>query len=108
MRSIPNYITGLRLALVPVFVVLLINPSDWGRYLAAAVFVVAALTDYLDGLLARRWHAVSNLGKLFDPLADKLLVMSALVMLSGQRLDVYGMVRSSLTIPTSLAKHGPR
>jgi len=87
---VPNLITLFRLLLIPVFVVLLINPTDQGLFIATIVFIVAAFTDYLDGVLARRWGAISNFGKLLDPLADKILVMAALVMLVGLRSDVTG------------------
>lgn len=91
MRSIPNVITIIRLFIVPFFVILLLNPNDFFRFLAAAIFLFAALTDFLDGVIARRWKAVSNFGKLLDPLADKLLVMSALVMMTAMKLDQYGL-----------------
>lgn len=90
MKQVPNYLTFLRLALVPLFVVLMIDASDLRRGLAIVVFLIAVATDYADGVLARRWGAVSDTGKLLDPLADKLLVMAALVMLIGQRSDLYG------------------
>lgn len=90
MQSIPNWLTYLRLALIPLFVVLLVDPSPFMVHLAAAIFVVAALTDYVDGYIARRFGAVSDFGKLLDPLADKILVMAALVMLVAQRSDTYG------------------
>lgn len=91
MRSIPNFITSIRLVLVPLFILILTNPSDFSRYLAACIFIFAAFTDYLDGAIARHYGAVSNFGKLFDPLADKLLVMSGLIMLTSMKLDSYGL-----------------
>ncbi len=84
---IPNWLTFLRLILIPVFVAVLIEPSRNSLTIAAIIFVFAALTDYLDGYIARRYKAVSDFGKLFDPLADKILVMAALVMLVGLRDD---------------------
>jgi CDP-diacylglycerol---glycerol-3-phosphate 3-phosphatidyltransferase len=83
LKQIPNLLTCLRLLLIPLFVVLLISPTIGRVWLAFLVFVIAAGTDMLDGILARKFKAVSNFGKLVDPLADKLLVMSALVMLSS-------------------------
>ena len=91
VRSIPNFITTLRLFLVPLFVITLLNPTDIFRYVAACIFVFAAITDYLDGAIARHYSAISNFGKLFDPLADKLLVMSGLIMLCSMKLDQYGL-----------------
>jgi CDP-diacylglycerol--glycerol-3-phosphate 3-phosphatidyltransferase len=87
--KLPNYITFLRLALIPLFVVLLIDPSRGMVNVATIIFIFAAITDYIDGLIARRWGAVSDFGKLFDPLADKILVISALVMLTSLRSDLY-------------------
>jgi CDP-diacylglycerol--glycerol-3-phosphate 3-phosphatidyltransferase len=63
----------------------MVNPSRETLWIATAVFLVAAVTDYADGYIARRYRAVTELGKLLDPLADKILVMAALVMLTAQR-----------------------
>jgi CDP-diacylglycerol--glycerol-3-phosphate 3-phosphatidyltransferase len=86
-KRLPNWLTFLRLALIPVFVLALIDPTPRAFTFAAVVFVCAAVTDYADGFLARRYAATSDFGKLFDPLADKILVMAALVMLVGIRDD---------------------
>jgi CDP-diacylglycerol--glycerol-3-phosphate 3-phosphatidyltransferase len=86
-RKIPNWLTFLRLALIPVFVVFLIDPTRNSLNIAAIIFVLAAITDYADGILARRYKAITDFGKLFDPLADKILVMAALVMLVSVRDD---------------------
>lgn len=90
LKNVPNWLTFLRLALIPLFAVLMDSSSAGIRAAAAVVFVLAAITDYVDGFLARRWGAVSDFGKLLDPLADKILVMTALVMLVGQRSDLTG------------------
>ena len=74
--NLPNKLTTMRMALVPVFIVLYL--MDY-HYTAAAVFIAASLTDFLDGHLARKHNLVTNFGKIMDPLADKLLVTSALV-----------------------------
>ena len=74
--NVPNALTMLRLALVPVFIVLFFRGQ---RTAALAVFCVASLTDLLDGQIARRTNQVTDFGKLFDPLADKLMVLSALI-----------------------------
>lgn len=86
-KKLPNWLTFIRLALIPVFVVFLIDPSRAALNIAAVIFVLAAVTDYADGILARRYAAITDFGKLFDPLADKILVMSALVMLVSVRDD---------------------
>ncbi len=80
-KRIPNWLTVLRLALIPVFVLMLNDESRSGLNAAAVIFIFAAITDYADGIIARRYSAVSDFGKLLDPLADKILVMAALVML---------------------------
>jgi len=74
--NIPNALTMLRLALIPVFVILFWNGH---RKMALVVFIVASLTDMLDGMLARKLNQITDFGKLFDPLADKLMVLTALV-----------------------------
>lgn len=79
--NIPNAITLGRIALIPLFVYLAYEPGPWRSFFAALVFLVAALTDLLDGYLARRMNDVTALGKLLDPVADKLLMMAGLVML---------------------------
>jgi cardiolipin synthase len=81
VRHVPNILTALRLAAIPVFVWLLIE-SDHGRSIAASlVFAVAAVTDWFDGYLARRLAAQSRFGRLVDPLADRLLIGSAVIIL---------------------------
>lgn len=90
--NLPNYLTIARIVVVPLLVVVLLTPvaDRWfgisGYALAIAIFVAAALTDILDGHLARRRNQVSNLGKLLDPIADKLLVSAALIVLVEKHL----------------------
>jgi CDP-diacylglycerol--glycerol-3-phosphate 3-phosphatidyltransferase len=79
--NVPNLLTLTRILLIPVFVVLFATPDPGRSITAAIVFVVAAVTDLLDGYLARRSGQVTKLGKLLDPIADKLLVLSALILL---------------------------
>ena len=90
ISKIPNWLTYLRLALIPVFVALLIDPTQKMVSAAIIVFIVAAITDYVDGFIARKFGAISDFGKLLDPLVDKILVMAALVMLVAQRSDSFG------------------
>jgi CDP-diacylglycerol---glycerol-3-phosphate 3-phosphatidyltransferase len=88
--NLPNVLTLLRILLVPVLVAALVQEGGGGDKLAAAVFVVASITDALDGWIARRQKSVSTFGKLMDPLADKLLVTAALVSLvSLDRLSAW-------------------
>lgn len=79
----PTALTLFRIAASPVVIVLLLVPNRWTCLLAGLVFSAAAITDYFDGLLARQKGLVSNLGKVMDPVADKLLVSSALIMLAS-------------------------
>ncbi|MDD2573138.1 MAG: CDP-diacylglycerol--glycerol-3-phosphate 3-phosphatidyltransferase [Bacillota bacterium] len=79
--NLANRLTLLRIILVPVFMVFLLNKITYGEYLAAGVFVIAALTDSLDGYVARKHNQITKLGKLMDPLADKLLITAALISL---------------------------
>lgn len=78
--NLPNKITILRIILIPFFVFfMLADAVPNAKYIAAVIFIIASLTDTLDGYLARKYQLVSNFGKFMDPLADKLLVCSALV-----------------------------
>jgi CDP-diacylglycerol--glycerol-3-phosphate 3-phosphatidyltransferase len=80
-KHIPNFLTLLRVCMVPLFVWLAFSSLDAGLLWAFVVFVAASITDYFDGMLARRMNVISNFGKIMDPLADKLLVSAALIML---------------------------
>lgn len=90
--NLPNYLTIARIVIVPLLVVVLLTPvaENWfgisGYALAIVIFLIASLTDILDGHLARRRNQVSNLGKLLDPIADKLLVSAALIVLVEKHL----------------------
>ena len=77
--TVPNVLTMIRLLLVPVFVVVYFRTAAEPKYAALAVFAAASLTDMLDGLLARKLNQITDFGKLFDPLADKLMVLTAMV-----------------------------
>lgn len=79
--NLPNVLTAIRILLIPVFVVLFSNPTPDRSLAAAVVFVIAAVTDLLDGYLARRRAQITRLGRLLDPIADKLLVLSGLILL---------------------------
>lgn len=83
LRNLPNFITAFRIALVPVLVVVLRHPGRGAAVLAAFTFFLACWSDFFDGYLARRHGITTSLGKLLDPLADKLIVMTALVMLAA-------------------------
>lgn len=80
-RSLPNLLTALRVAVIPPLVIAFFLPDPWRAWLPLVLFVVASVTDWLDGNLARRWNAGSKLGQFMDPMADKLLVVAVIVML---------------------------
>ncbi|MBF0187154.1 MAG: CDP-diacylglycerol--glycerol-3-phosphate 3-phosphatidyltransferase [Magnetococcales bacterium] len=82
--NLPNLLTLSRIGLIPVFVSLVYLPEPWGLLLPALFFGLAALTDWADGYFARRRGMLTSFGKLLDPVADKLLVISALVLLVSQ------------------------
>lgn len=93
--NLPNKITVLRVCLIPIFVILMVVPFKWGsidlvgtampvtHFVAAIIFIVASATDWIDGYYARKLNLVTNLGKFLDPLADKLLVSAAFIILVG-------------------------
>jgi len=81
LLNLPNLLTLARIAAIPAIVILLLFDTRTTSFFAAAVFGAAAITDWLDGWLARKWQVVTVLGKFLDPLADKLIVMAALIML---------------------------
>ncbi|HLS34725.1 MAG TPA: CDP-diacylglycerol--glycerol-3-phosphate 3-phosphatidyltransferase [Bacillota bacterium] len=91
--NLPNKITLSRIFLIPIFIVILSIPFEWGtitliqneipvtHFIAALIFIIASGTDWLDGYIARKYGLITNLGKFLDPLADKLLVAAALILL---------------------------
>jgi len=81
--NLPNLLTLSRIVAIPVVCLLLLIDKPWGNWLAVAAFTVACVTDFFDGYLARTWQQVSSFGRFLDPIADKLLVASVLLMLVG-------------------------
>lgn len=81
--NLPNKLTIFRVILIPFFVFFMLTSyfPEYGKYIAVAIFIVASLTDMLDGKIARKYNLVTNFGKFMDPLADKLLVCSAMICL---------------------------
>ncbi len=80
--NLPNKLTMLRVIMIPFFIVFLLIPiTPYDKWIALAIFILASLTDLLDGKIARKYNLVTNFGKFMDPLADKLLVCSALICL---------------------------
>jgi len=81
LAQLPNALTILRLLLIPLFVVLLVTSEGGHSWPAAIVFAIAGVTDQVDGFLARRWHVESQFGKVADPLADRLMIDAAVILL---------------------------
>ena len=86
--NLPNKLTTFRVILIPFFVFFLLAPyfEGYGNYIALVIFIVASLTDFLDGKIARKYNLVTNFGKFMDPLADKILVTAALIYFIPLRL----------------------
>jgi len=82
-RNLPNLITFFRIALIPALIVLLTQAGPAEALLATLTFHIACWSDFLDGYLARRWNISTTVGKLLDPLADKMIVAAALIMLAA-------------------------
>jgi CDP-diacylglycerol---glycerol-3-phosphate 3-phosphatidyltransferase len=81
LAQLPNALTVARLALIPVFVVLMVRAGHRPSWPAGVAFGIAGITDQVDGFLARRWHVESHFGKLADPLADRLMIDAAVILL---------------------------
>lgn len=91
--NLPNKITISRIMLIPIFIIILSIPFNWGEIdignnilpvshlVAAIIFIIASITDFADGYIARKYNLITNMGKFLDPLADKLLVSAALILL---------------------------
>lgn len=91
--NIPNLLTVLRVALIPVFILFFYLPLSWSYWAASGVFALAAITDWFDGYLARRWEQSTPFGAFLDPVADKLMVAVALVLLVEEHANLW------LTLP---------
>ena len=104
--NLPNFITLVRILLIPVFVMLFFTPTPNRSLSAAVIFVIAAVTDLLDGYIARRTGQITKLGKLLDPIADKLLVLSALILLVN--IDRVSALVAILVIAREVAVTGIR
>ena len=86
--NLPNMLTYARILAVPLIVLCFylegrVRPTDWWRWAAVTIFIIASITDYLDGYIARIWKQTSNIGKMLDPIADKLLVATCLLLLAA-------------------------
>lgn len=97
LASLPNVLTLARIAVIPLLVGLFYVESLWALWVRIGFFIAACLTDYLDGYIARACQTISDLGQILDPLADKLLVVLTLFMLTG-----FGPIRGIFLIPALL------
>lgn len=87
--SKPNQITFIRILLIPVFVMFLLIPMPYGNYIAAFIFLLLSLSDFLDGYIARKKNQATELGEILDPIADKLLISAALIFLIGKGVPMW-------------------
>lgn len=101
-NNIPTLFTFFRIFLIPVFVVVFYIPTD-GHIIACGIFILAAITDWLDGYLARRLHQMSSLGQFLDPVADKLLVVVALVMVVSEYHSILISLPAAIIIGREIA-----
>lgn len=106
--NVPNLLSLSRILSVPIFIVLMLDPSPVRTFAAGIVFSLASATDWLDGYLARKWGQVTKMGKLLDPIADKILIMSALVILVELRPNIVHSWMAILIIGREFAVTGLR
>jgi CDP-diacylglycerol--glycerol-3-phosphate 3-phosphatidyltransferase len=106
--NVPNLLSLSRILSVPIFIVLMLDPSPVRALAAGIVFSLASATDWLDGYLARKWGQVTKVGKLLDPIADKILIMSALVILVELRPNIVHSWMAILIIGREFAVTGLR
>lgn len=110
MKNLPNILTLLRIIVIPFLVLVFYLPVTWGHVAAAGIFTVAAITDWLDGYLARSLKQSTKLGAFLDPVADKLMVSIALVLIVGEPQfqfltlpwKVYSVPIAFITIPAAI------
>ncbi|QQR70011.1 MAG: CDP-diacylglycerol--glycerol-3-phosphate 3-phosphatidyltransferase [Alphaproteobacteria bacterium] len=109
LTTLPNLMTIARIVLILPVVVLMLIPQEWAAWAALVLFILAAITDWLDGYLARRSKQISLFGVCFDPIADKLLISAVLVvMLSTDRLTAWGFLPALLIMLREVAVSGLR
>lgn len=97
LSGLPNRLTQLRIVLIPIFVVVFYLPFFWAHKAAAIIFALACFTDWLDGFLARRLRQISNFGAFLDPVADKLIVATSLLLLVSAK-DVHYLTLPAIVI----------
>jgi CDP-diacylglycerol--glycerol-3-phosphate 3-phosphatidyltransferase len=108
--NFPNQLTLLRMILIPVFVLMFYLPFTGNYFVALAVFAIASLTDFFDGKIARKYHLVTNLGKFLDPIADKVLVSTAFIIMLTKpyifvaNLDTWAWIVAGIGVAVILAR----
>ncbi len=103
MLNLPNILTLMRIGFIPLFVIVFYLPFPWAHLTAVVIFALAALTDILDGYFARSMHLTTNLGAFLDPVADKLMVCIALVMIVGEfQFQFISGPKSVINVPSAL------
>lgn len=106
--TIPNHLTLIRLALIPFFILVFYLPFPWAPWVSALIFGFAALTDWLDGYLARVLQQTSTFGAFLDPVADKLFVGIALVLIVGQQHEIYIALPAAIIVGREILISGLR
>lgn len=97
-KHIPNFLTILRVILIPVMILFFYLPYEWSRFVACGVFVLAGITDFLDGYIARKYNVSSKLGAFLDPVADKLTVTTALIVLLQDHPTILMMIATAVIV----------
>lgn len=106
--TIPNYLTFIRMGLIPLFIIMFYLPFTWAPWVSAGIFGFAALTDWLDGYLARALSQTSPFGAFLDPVADKLFVGIALVLIVGQQHVIYLALPAAIIVGREILISGLR
>ncbi|MEZ5470431.1 MAG: CDP-diacylglycerol--glycerol-3-phosphate 3-phosphatidyltransferase [Marinicella sp.] len=101
-KQLPNILTLIRVALIPVMILFFYLPFEWSRFIACWVFVAASITDFLDGYFARKHGSYSKFGAFLDPVADKLTVTTALVILLQDHPTILMMIATAIIIGREL------
>lgn len=101
--TIPNLLTLIRISLIPLFILLFYCPWDWAKPATASVFLIAAITDWLDGFLARQLKQFSRLGAFMDPVADKLIVAVALVLMVSEHASAWLAIPAAIIVCREIA-----
>jgi cardiolipin synthase len=108
MLTLPNLLTLSRILVIPPMVAAFYLDKDWANIIACVLFVGASLTDFFDGYLARSWSQQSDIGRFLDPVADKLLVAAAILMLVGFRLDRFQVLAALVILCREILVSGLR